>query len=60
METRRIKAFLNQFLAVSLGLAAIFLVQNRAERGRSYWAGSRAYAGVGAWGFPDAAAHPDS
>lgn len=38
METRRIKAFLNQFLAVSLGLAAIFLVQNRAERGRSYWA----------------------
>lgn len=38
MESRKIKSFLNQFLAVSLGLAAIFLVENRAERGRSYWA----------------------
>jgi len=38
METRKLNGFLHQFLAVSLGLAAIFLVENRAERGRSYWA----------------------
>ncbi len=38
METRKLNGFLYQFLAVSLGLAAIFLVENRAERGRSYWA----------------------
>jgi len=38
METRRINSFLKQFLVVSLGLAVIFLVENRAERGRSYWA----------------------
>jgi hypothetical protein len=37
METRT-KSFLNQFLIVSLALAAFFLVENRAERGRSYWA----------------------
>ena len=38
MESRKIKSFLDQFLAVSLGLAGIFLLENRAERGRSYWA----------------------
>ena len=38
METRRINSFLNQFLAVCLGLAAVFLFENRAARGRSYWA----------------------
>ncbi len=38
MESRKIKSFLDQFLAVSLGLAVIFLLENRAERGRSYWA----------------------
>lgn len=38
METRKVNSFLNQFLTVSLGLAVIYLVGNRAERGRSFWA----------------------
>lgn len=37
MDTRKFSAFLNQFLMVCLSLAAVFLLENKAERGRSYW-----------------------